>query len=449
MHTDLPARPIPRLPGRTLPWVGHALTFGRDPMTFLRTGRTTAGNTFGFMMLGQQVVFTSGVKAHETVLRAADSVLGVKEAHPFLKPIFGPGIAYDAEPAEMKRQFGYVLPALTPKRLSSYVPVMEDVVESIIAEWPDDGETDLPALMAELVGSITTRCLFGEDFQRRVGPDVPRLFADLANGIRLAGLLSAKLPLPAFRRRDRARVAMTDAITAAIATRRAGSTEDDDMLAALLSARTPEGEPVSDDTVIGILIAATFAGVHTGSALATWAGVVMLDHPEHLSALLNEQASAVPENERLSFERLRRMEMLERCIREAERLHPPAYILMRKARENFEVDGYHVPKGALVMISPDIAHRLPDVFTDPDTFDPDRYSPCRAEHRRPYSLIAFSGGTHRCSGLGFAYQELKVIWSVLLRRFDLELLGGPHHADYTTTFVAHPSSPCRIRYHRR
>ncbi|HLH31011.1 MAG TPA: cytochrome P450, partial [Terriglobia bacterium] len=65
-----------------------------------------------------------------------------------------------------------------------------------------------------------------------------------------------------------------------------------------------------------------------------------------------------------------------------------------------------------------------------------------------YTLIGFGGGRHRCIGLTFAQQQVKVIWSVLLQRFDVELVKQEHEPDYTT-FVIGPRRPCLIRYRRR
>ena len=78
-----------------------------------------------------------------------------------------------------------------------------------------------------------------------------------------------------------------------------------------------------------------------------------------------------------------------------------------------------VPAGELALVSPALSHRLPEVFRDADRYDPDRFGPARQEDRvAKYSLIAFGGGRHRCIGSTFAYQQIKVIWSALLQRFD-------------------------------
>jgi sterol 14-demethylase len=146
---------------------------------------------------------------------------------------------------------------------------------------------------------------------------------------------------------------------------------------------------------------------------------------------------------------LKQLVRLERCIKEAERLHPPLVMLMRKALRNFEFRGYVGPAGDLAMVSPAVSHRIPEIFADPSCYDPDRFAPPREEDRRtPYALIGFGGGKHRCLGLAFAYQQVKVIWSILLRCYTFELVDRDQHPNYAT-FVVGPRQPCLVRYRSR
>ncbi len=451
---DRPEAP-PRLGGVRLPWMGHALAFGHNPVDFLRRARHRAGDIFAFTLLGQPVVFLCGPAAQEAVFRADESVLSPREAYRFMTPVFGRGVAYDAEPEEMDRQIGHLLPAVTSRRLGAHAQVMEEEAEAYFGAWGESGTADLVATMNELTVRIATRCLLGPEVSHRLGPDLPDLYRDLEAGIRLAGLLNPGLPLPAFRRRDRARAAIGRALAEVISERRSTGSlpgtprggESEDMLATLLAARTPDGASLPDDTVIGLLIGMIFAGQHTSAVLAAWTGVLLLTHPGHLPPLFAEQKETVGEHGPLTVPLLRRMERLEWCVREAERLHPPLVVLIRKALRDFRHGRHVVPAGTLVMVSPAVSHRLPTVFSDPDLYDPDRYAPGREEHTVPYALIGFGGGKHRCVGMAFAYQQVKTIWSVLLRRYELELGAGPHPPDYST-FVPAPQAPCLIRYRR-
>jgi sterol 14-demethylase len=141
--------------------------------------------------------------------------------------------------------------------------------------------------------------------------------------------------------------------------------------------------------------------------------------------------------------------VLDRAIKEAERMRPPLVMLMRAVLQPFRINGYELPVGSLAVASPAVSHRLARLYPDPDRYDPDRFGPGREEDRQaPYSLIGFGGGKHRCVGMVFAYQQIKVIWTGILRRYDIELADREYRPDHRTLVVG-PELPCRIRYKRR
>src|SRR5262249_28083020 len=119
-----------------------------------------------------------------------------------------------------------------------------------------------------------------------------------------------------------------------IAARRAASAATDDFLDTLMAARDEAGRPLGDDTITGLLLTLLFAGQHTSAVLATWTGVLLLQNPRHLDAVLAEQA-AVLGTQGMTLAALKQLAILERCIKEAERMHPPLVMLMRKVLEDF------------------------------------------------------------------------------------------------------------------
>jgi sterol 14alpha-demethylase len=431
------------------PWLGHALELRRDPVGFLRRGRERFGDLFSFRLPGAPVTVFSGPAAHAAFFQAGEDQLSAREVYRFTVPIFGRGVVYDVTPQLMDEQMGFLFPALRDDRLRVYARVMQEEAESYFEEWGDEGETDLFGAMNELTVFIASRCLIGQEFRRRLSKEFAHLYRDLEAGINLLAFLNPYLPLPAFRRRDRARAATAGLIAGIIAERRAGAVAGEDFLQTLMDARYADGRPLSDDEITGLLLATVFAGQHTSAVMGAWTGILLLEHPRHLAAVLAEHAEVLGHGEDVTLESLRRLTVFERSMKEAERLHPPLIMLMRRVVRDLEFGGSVVEAGGLAMVSPALSHRLPEVFTDPDRYDPDRFGPGRAEDRRTkHALIGFGGGHHRCIGQYFAQEQIKVIWSVLLRRFELTLLTSGVRPDYST-FVVGPRLPCRIRYRRR
>ena len=438
----------PEIPG-AWPGLGHALEFRRDPVGLLRRGRAELGDVFALRLPATRVTVCAGPEPHGVVFNAPEDVLSVREVYRFTVPIFGDGVVYDVPPEVLDEQMGFVLPALRDERLRVYARVMQQETEAYVDEWGTDGEVDLLTAMNELTVFIASRCLIGEEFRRRLSKELAHLYHDLEGGIDLVAFFNAHLPLPAFRRRDRARTRLGELIAGVMAERRAHGRGGEDVLDTLMAARYADGRALTDAEITGLLIALVFAGQHTSAVLATWTGALLLGHPEHLAAVVAEQQRVHGDGVLMTSPSLRELTVLERCIKEAERMHPPLIMLMRKILRDFDVGGYVAPAGGLAMVSPALSHRLPEVFADPDRYDPDRFGPGRQEDRKHrHALIGFGGGHHRCIGSTFAYQQIKVIWSVLLQRFELTLVDTDARPDYTT-FVVGPRRPCRVRYRRR
>jgi sterol 14-demethylase len=432
-----------------LPFFGHALEFARNPVRLLQRGRDRFGDVYSFLLAGTQVAVLTGPEANEVFFRARDDQLSAKAAYRFMAPIFGKDIAYDASPKRMDEQLDLVTPALTERRLRAYACFIQEEVEGYLDGWDDRGEIDLLELTNELTVFIASRCLVGPEFRKSVSKEFARLYHDLEGGINLLAFFQPHLPLPSFRRRDRARVRMVEIITRIIAERRARGIEGEDFLQTLISARYADGTSLTDDNITGMLLSLIFAGQHTSAVLAAWTGIELLRHPWYCGAVLEEQQQLVGRDSEVSFERLREMERLERGVREAERLHPPLVMLMRKVVDDFPCLDYTLPAGWLAMVSPAVSHRIGEVFAHPDRYDPERFAPGRAEDRKArFALVTFGGGKHGCLGMTFAYLQIKAIWSILLRRFELGLIDCRPEPNYST-FVVGPKQPCRIHYERR
>lgn len=432
-----------------LPFLGHALAFARNPVRLLQRGRDRHGELFSLRLLGRRVAVLTGPKANEAFFRADGDVLSAKAAYRFTVPLFGPGIAYDAHPERMDEQIGFFIHALNERRLRTYAGYINEEVETYLDRLSPEGEVDLLTLTNELTVFIASRCLIGPEFRQNVSTEFAHLYHDLEGGINLLAFFWPYLPLPSFRRRDRARVRMVEIISKIIADRRARGTEEEDFLQTLMTVRYADGTALTEDNITGMLLSLIFAGQHTSAVQAAWAGVELLRHPQYLARVLGEQQEILGERQELTFEALHEMDVLERAIQESERLHPPLVMLMRQILRDFTYKEYRIPEGWLAMVSPAVSQRLPEVFANPNRYDPDRFGPGRQEDRKAkYAIITFGGGRHGCIGMTFAYLQVKALWSVLLRRFEVELVDGHPEPNYAT-FVVGPKPPCRLRYRRK
>jgi sterol 14-demethylase len=448
-----PGQPDPSAPPKlsgSLPLLGNIVSFGRDPIELLRKGQAAHGEVFRFQLFQDPCYFLSGVEAQKAYFNAPDDVFSAKEAYQLMTPIFGKGIVYDCEPSLMNEQLGFLYPALAKRRMQTYAEYMCEEATQYIAGWGDEGEVDMLKVTTELTTFISSRCLLGYEIRKHFTDEFVHLYKDLEKALTPIAYFFPNLPLPKFKRRDEARAEIVKLISRIIEGRRASGDTHPDFLQTLMEARYKDGRALTDDEIAGLLLTVVFAGHHTSSVLSAWTGLLLFKHPQFVPALLDEQRQVFGGGRPMDFESLGELPTLERAIKEAERMHPPLVLLMRKVMKDYRFKDHTIPAGSLAMVSPAVAHRLAEVFPDPNTYDPDRFAPPRSEDSRHFTLIGFGGGKHRCIGLHFAYMQIKALWSVLLQNFEFEL-SQPHDS-YQPNYdfmVVGPRQPCNVRYRRR
>jgi len=442
-------KPPPRL-GGALPLIGHIHQFGKNPHAFMMDLRAKLGDVAEFKMFHQDMVLLTGRDASEAFYRAPDEVLDQGPAYKIMTPIFGKGVVFDAPIARKNQQLQMLMPALRDKPMRTYSDVIVDEVEGLLKTWGEAGETDLLDFTKELTIYTSSHCLLGSEFRHELNAEFAEIYHDLEHGIQPIAYVFPNLPMPVFRRRDKARARLQKLVTDIMEKRARKGIESTNVFQTLIDARYEDGTPLSPHEITGMLVAAIFAGHHTSSGTTAWILIELLRHPEEMKKVVAEIDTLFGPDGPVTFESLRQVPRLENVIKEVLRLHPPLIILMRKVMKDFQVKDYLIPAGKFVCAAPSVTHRIAELFPNPEVFDPDRYLPDRAEDKDLFAWQAFGGGRHKCSGNAFALFQIKAIFCVLLRRYEFELANPPEsYRDDYTKMVVEPGSPCPIRYRRR
>ena len=432
---------------------GHLEEFRTDPIGLMKRLREECGDVGWFQLAGKKVILLTGAEANEFFFRSSDEDLDQAEAYPFMTPVFGEGVVFDASPERRAEMLHNT--ALRGEHMKGHAATIEREVRKMIENWGDSGEIDLLEFFAELTIYTSTSCLIGTKFRNQLDSRFANFYHLLERGTDPLCYVDPYMDIESFRIRDEARLGLVDLVQGVMDKRIANPPKDKsdrDLLDVLVSIKDPEGNAqFTANEITGMFISLMFAGHHTSSGTSSWTLIELLRHPGEYAEVQQELDDLYADGQEVSFHALRQIPKLENVLKETLRLHPPLIILMRVAQGEFEVEGYPIHKGDLVAASPAISNRIAEDFPDPDAFDPSRYDKPREEdviHR--WTWIPFGAGRHRCVGAAFAQMQIKAIFSVLLREYEFEMAqpADSYHNDHSK-MVVQLARPARVRYRKR
>jgi sterol 14-demethylase len=430
---------------------GHLAEMRVDPIGLFQRVYDECGDIGRFRLADKDVVLVYGAEAQEQFFRAPDSTLDQAAAYPFMTPIFGKGVVFDASPEE--RQQMLKNQALRGDMMRGHAATIEAEINRMVADWGDEGEIDLLDWFAELTIYTTSACLIGKPFREELDSSFAHHYHDLERGTDALAYVDPYMDIESFRIRDAAREKLVELVQGIIDRRKERGTvarEDRDLLDVLISI------DMTADYITGIFISMMFAGHHTSSGTASWALIELMRNPETMAAVVKELDDLYADQDgngavEVSFQALRSIPQLEAALKETLRLHPPLVILMRVVQEEMELAGHTVPVGTVVAASPRVSNRIAEDFPNPESFDPGRYiDPRQEDLQNRWTWIPFGAGKHRCVGNAFAMMQMKAIFSVILRDYEFEMVQPPEsYRDDVSKMVIQLQQPCRVKYRRR
>ena len=366
----------------------------------------------------KESVYLMSAQANEAVLFDREGRFSAKKGwERVLAELFPRGLMLrDAEDHRWHRRL--MLPAFRKEALERYLGRMNPRIEAAVAQWQ---KTDLqdaflfyPAIK-RLTLAIAADLFLGAELDTEI-ESISNDFTDLV----AASVAVVRAPIigRTYTRGVQARARLADFIRTRIPARRAG--QGTDLFTQLCHARDEQDQAYSDEEIVDHLIFLMMAAHDTTTSAITTMVYALAKHPVWQQRLREEarrvqQDMAGAGRTQATLEDLANMTDIELVFKESLRLYQPLPTIARRALVDVEIHGFKIPAGAPVAVFPIQVHRSPEWWTNPEQFDPERFAPHRAEHRRhAFAWAPFGGGAHMCLGLHFAEMQVKAVMLRLL-----------------------------------
>lgn len=447
---DLPRLPIANLMG----------SFGSKMADQLRLHRAAAATqdslARGRILHFPFVMPCTPEAAHEVLVTKAKSFEKSPGIRVLLFKLAGRGL-FTSEGALWRRQRKLVSPIFQPAPLQQYAETMRTIAERAADALEPGQRIDIQHVTTRIAMSVVGKALFDVDtfdeadaLGEALTTCLTWVNANLASPALIAHIamidatetlakrgparlrpffershdqVTSPFLVPGVRSRplQDAATLIDERIQSMIDDRRAQGFARKDLLTRLLTAEDPElgGARMSDKQVRDEAVTLFVAGHETTATALAWAFYLLAQNPEAL-ARARAEADAFGDGPITKWEP-ERLAYNTRVFRETMRLYPPITIFPRRALEDVEIGGCHLPRRSLTFVSSYALHRRPDVFEDPDRFDPDRWLPEREAMRHKSSYLPFAGGPRFCIGVHFAMMEGPIVLATLLRRCNFEI----------------------------
>jgi cytochrome P450 len=444
---------LTRLPPGPPRSVRTLLVYGpaRNPLGFFQNLARSYGDLSYVRTAGEHLVLVNDARYVRDIL--------VTHQHKFMKGrglerakrLLGEGLL-TSEGAVHVRQRRLMQPAFHRDRIATYASVMTSYAQRVRDSWSDGSTIDAAREMNRLTLGVVGKTLFDADVEsqaREVGDaltDVMESFWLLM--LPLVDVLE-RLPIPALRRSRAARTRLDAIIYGMIAERRRAPADRGDLLSMLLMAQDEEepgpstslragpstslragpstslraGRGMTDEQVRDEAMTIFLAGHETTANALAWTWYLLSQSPD-AERKLHEEVDRVLRGRTPTVADLPSLTYVEQVLTEAMRLYPPAWIIGRRALEDYAIDEYLIPARSILVASPYLIQRDRRHYDQPEAFIPERWTPEYKAALPPFAYFPFGGGARRCIGESFAWMELMLVVSALAQRWRLELVPG-------------------------
>jgi cytochrome P450 family 138 len=436
--TAPPASPAVRLPPATrLPKMFQGLAFAMSRRWMIRRLARRYGNVFMMNVpIYGRVVVVGDPQLAKQIFTTSPEELG--NIQPNLSRLFGSGSVFALDRDDHRRPRRLLAPPFHGKSMKNYEAIIEEETLRETANWPEGRAfATLPSMMHITLNAIL-RAVFGAD-----GAELDELRRLIPPWVTLGSRLAA-MPKPKrnygryspWGRLEEWRRQYDLIVDKLIDAERADPNFADrtDVLALMMRSTYDDGSVMSRKDIGDELLTLLAAGHETTAATLGWAFERVSRHPDLLAALVDEAENDGSELRQATILEVQRARTVIDFA--ARSVFPPVY----------QLGEWVIPRGDSIIVGIGQIHDNPDVFPDPERFDPQRYIGGKPS---AFAWVPFGGGTRRCVGAAFANMEMDVVLRTVLRHFSIETTTAPGEQWHCRGVAYTPKDGGRIVVRRR
>jgi cytochrome P450 len=368
---------------------------------------------------------------HSLLVEHAEDLEKHNDLRQFAAPLLGQGLLL-LERDEHRKHRRMLAPTFMSKRIASYAEEMTLRAERAIDRMCAEGTVDMSHECLRVTLEIVGKTLFDAELGREAGA-IGHAVEEAMSCVMHS--LSRPIPMPPIiptrtNLRLRRTVARLDEVVyRMIRERRAAQEDRGDLLSVLLATRDQDDNSAFADREVRDEAMTLFLAGHetTANALA-WTLYLLANHPAARERLEAEVDAAARQRTgpRFGASDLPQLGWTSQVVKEALRLYPPAYMITRRVRRTFEAEGQRFRRGQIVFLNIAGLHRRPDIYPNPEQFEPERFSPEREKALPRQAFMPFGGGPRICIGNHFAMMEAQLILATWIHALRFELVSGAH-----------------------
>ena len=412
-----PLSALAHIPGSDgWPLIGNTLRLLADPKGAVERAATKYGPVYRSRAFGIRSVSLLGPEANEFVLFDQAKVFSSTHGwETVLGRLFPRGLMLlDFDEHRLHRKALSV--AFKTGPMKSYLDGLNRGIAAGVAGWiRTSPDLRFYPAVKQLTLDLAAVSFLGDV----IGPDVEaikRAFIDMI----AAAVSVVRRPVPGTQmaRGVKGRQFMIEYFGRQIAARR--DSDGQDIFTQLCKTTTEDGALLSPQDIVDHMSFLMMAAHDTlTSSFSSFVYFLTVDRSWQQKLREEALALGLARGEPLPYERLDELPLTEMAFKESLRLMPPVPSIPRCAVRDTEFAGFHIPRGTRVNVNPLYTHRIPDVWPEPDTFDPLRFTDAATRARHKFAFVPYGGGAHMCLGLHFASMQAKCFAYHLLTNTDV------------------------------